>query len=143
MEVLRSTICNSLSFGITINVSTCSFKRSMPDCALFIRVRASNENGFVTIPTVRIPISFASCATTGAAPVPVPPPIPHVTNTISAPRIISVISSLFSSAAACPTSGEAPAPSPFVNFSPICRQFGALQFNRCCLSVLTHTNSTP
>ena len=35
--------------------------------------------GLVTTPTVRIPISFAAPAITGAAPVPVPPPIPQVT----------------------------------------------------------------
>ena len=34
---------------------------------------------FVTTPIVNIPISFADCATIGAAPVPVPPPIPAVT----------------------------------------------------------------
>lgn len=57
----------------------------VPASALFMRVRASKRNGFVTTPTVRIPISFAIPATTGAAPVPVPPPIPQVTNTMSAP----------------------------------------------------------
>ena len=56
---------------------------------------------------------------TGAAPVPVPPPIPQVTNTISAPSIICLTSSMLSSAAFCPTSGCAPAPRPFVIFSPI------------------------
>ena len=76
-------------------------------------------NGFVTTATVRIPKFLAISATTGAAPVPVPPPIPHVTNTMSASFIISLISSLFSSTALAPISGLAPAPSPFVSFSPI------------------------
>ena len=110
---------------------------------MFIRLLASNLNGFVTIPTVRIPSSFDISATAGAAPVPVPPPIPHVTNTISAPFIISVISSRFSSAAAFPTSGFAPAPRPLVSFSPIWRHVAELQFIRCCLSVFIHINSTP
>ena len=44
-------------------------------------------------------------------------------------------SSRFSSAAFSPISGIMPAPSPLVSFSPICMQFGALQFLRCCLSV--------
>ena len=117
--VLLSTISNNLSFGITINVSTHSFNRSIPDIALTIRVFASNLKGFVTTPTVKIPCSFAICATTGAAPVPVPPPIPQVTNTISAPFTAAASSSELSSAAFCPISGCAPAPSPFVNFSPI------------------------
>ena len=42
----------------------------------------SNWNGLVTTPTVRMPISRAARAMTGAAPVPVPPPMPAVTNTM-------------------------------------------------------------
>ena len=76
-------------------------------------------NGFVTTPIVKIPISFAKPATIGAAPVPVPPPIPHVTNTISAPLKTSDISVLLSSADCAPISGFAPAPNPLVIFSPI------------------------
>ena len=119
MVVLRSTISRILSFGITISVSTLSFSRSIPPSALVMRVRASKRKGLVTTPTVRMPISFAIPAMTGAAPVPVPPPMPQVTNTISAPESAFVISSVLSSAAFCPTSGFAPAPSPFVSFSPI------------------------
>ena len=117
--VRLSTISKSLSFGITIRVSTFSFKFSIPISALFIRVLASKRKGFVTTPTVRIPISFAAPATMGAAPVPVPPPMPQVTKTMSAPSISCLSSSILSSAAFLPTSGCAPAPSPFVNFSPI------------------------
>ena len=62
---------------------------------------------------------IAAAAITGAAPVPVPPPIPQVTNTMSAPSINCFTSSMLSSAAFCPTSGCAPAPSPLVIFSPI------------------------
>ena len=43
---------------------------------------ASKEKGLVTMPTVRMPRSCATSATTGAAPVPVPPPIPAVMKTI-------------------------------------------------------------
>ena len=117
--VLLSTISSNLSLGMTIKVSTLSFKRSIPPRALTIRAFASNLKGFVTTPTVKIPISFAIPATTGAAPVPVPPPMPQVTNTISAPLISAVSSSIFSSAAFWPISGCAPAPSPLVSFSPI------------------------
>ncbi len=119
MLVLLSTISKSLSFGITINVSTFSFSLSMPPIALFIRCFASNLNGFVTTPTVKMPISLATPATTGAATVPVPPPIPQVIKTISAPLIACVISSMLSSAAFSPISGCPPAPSPLVIFSPI------------------------
>ena len=143
IDVLLSTISSSLSFGITISVSTFCFSLSIPWIALFIRCLASNLNGFVTTPTVRHPRSLAMPATTGAAPVPVPPPIPQVTNTISAPLISSVSSSILSSAAFAPTSGFAPAPRPFVSFSPICTNCGALHNCSAWRSVLTPMNSTP
>ena len=112
---------------MTIKVSTFSFNLSIPARALFILTLASNLKGFVTTPTVRLPCSFANLATTGAAPVPVPPPIPHVTNTMSAPAIACLISSTLSFAASSPTLGSAPHPRPFVIFSPICKAVGALQ----------------
>ena len=143
MVVLLSTISSNLSLGITISVSTLSLIFSIPLIALIMRAFASKRKGFVTTPTVRIPISFASLATIGAAPVPVPPPIPQVTNTISAPFRAAAISSLLSSAAFSPISGLAPAPSPLVSFSPICKSLGALQSCNACLSVLIPINSTP
>ena len=91
----------------------------MPFSAAARRRLPSNAKGLVTTPTVNAPTSLAHSATIGAAPVPVPPPIPAVINTISAPDIASVISSLLSSAAFFPISGFAPAPSPFVSLSPI------------------------
>ena len=141
--VRLSTISSSLSLGITIRVSTFSLIRSIPFKAFTIRAFASKRKGFVTTPTVKMPISFASLATTGAAPVPVPPPIPQVTNTISAPFRAAEISSVLSSAAFSPISGLAPAPSPLVSFSPICNNFGALQSCNACLSVFTPIKSTP
>ena len=45
----------------------------------------SRLNGLVTTPTVSAPISLATSAMTGAAPVPVPPPRPAATKTMSAP----------------------------------------------------------
>ena len=138
-----STTSRSLSFGITIIVSTFSFNLSIPLNAFCILVFDSKRKGFVTTPTVRAPCSFAIRAITGAAPVPVPPPIPHVTNTMSAPLSAAEISSELSSAAFSPTSGCAPAPSPFVSFSPICINVGALQSCSACLSVFTAINSTP
>ena len=126
-----------------MRASTCSLRFSIPWMAFCIRCFASNLKGFVTMPTVRIPMSLAMPAMTGAAPVPVPPPIPQVTNTMSAPFNAFCISSALSSAAFSPISGLAPAPSPFVSFSPICIGLGALHKVRACLSVLTPMNSTP
>ena len=143
MVVRLSTISRRRSLGITIRVSTAFFRFSIPSRALFIRCFASKRKGFVTTPTVRIPISLAILAITGAAPVPVPPPIPQVTNTISAPFMACASSSWLSSAAFSPISGFAPAPSPFVSFSPICMAVGALQNWSACLSVLIPMNSTP
>ena len=49
----------------------------MPRSAICMRLRPSNANGLVTTATVSAPDSRASSATTGAAPVPVPPPMPR------------------------------------------------------------------
>ena len=68
----------------------------MPFSACARRRLPSNANGLVTTPTVNAPISLAHSATIGAAPVPVPPPIPAVTNTISAPSRAFIISSRLS-----------------------------------------------
>ena len=81
--------------------------------------KSHEVKGLVTIPTVRISNSRATRATTGAAPVPVPPPIPAVINTMSVPSSIARISSIDSSAARAPIWGFAPAPKPLVIFSPI------------------------
>ena len=54
----------------------------------------------------------------GAPPVPVPPPIPAVINTISDPSMDLAISSYDSIAALWPISGLAPAPKPRVNSTP-------------------------
>ena len=72
----------------------------------------------VTIPTVRICFSFARRAIVGAAPVPVPPPIPAAMKIILAPSTASLNSVRLSSAAPSPTSGRAPAPIPRVSFLP-------------------------
>ena len=143
IDVFLSITCNNLSFGITTKVSTLPFKLSIPLSAWVNLFFPSNVNGFVTTPIVNIPISFAHEATIGAAPVPVPPPIPAVTNTMSAPLKASVISALLSSAAWAPMSGFAPAPSPLVIFSPIWIFDEAFDRSKACLSVLTAINSTP
>ncbi len=90
-----------------------------------MRRRPSKVKGRVTTPIVNAPTSFATSATTGAPPVPVPPPNPAVINTKSAPSKEWAISSRDSSAAFCPIAGFPPAPSPRVNFCPTCKRFSA------------------
>src|SRR5215204_4249935 len=120
IDVRRSTTSRSFWFGTTISVSTWERSLSMPSRACCMRRPPSNSNGFVTTPTVSAPISsLAISAITGAAPVPVPPPSPAVTNTMSAPFSDSLISSRLSAAAPAPISGLAPAPSPFVSSCPM------------------------
>ena len=65
----------------------------IPRSAWVARLRPSNPNGRVTTPIVSAPRPFAISATTGAPPVPVPPPSPAVMKTMSAPLRISSISS--------------------------------------------------
>ena len=90
---------------------------------------------------VRIPRSFATFATTGAAPVPVPPPMPAVTKTIFVPSSSSrSMSSMLLSASFLPTSGLAPAPKPTV---PSCSFTGTGDFDSAALSVLHTANVTP
>ena len=103
----------------------------------------SKWNGLVTTPTVRMPSSRAARDTTGEAPVPVPPPMPAVTNTMWAPVRWSRISSITSSAAARPTSGCEPAPRPSVTVTPIWMMRSARDLARAWASVLATTKSTP
>ena len=50
----------------------------------------SKDIGLVTMATANAPTSLAALATIGAAPVPVPPPMPAAIKTISAPSNIVV-----------------------------------------------------
>ena len=128
---------SSFSFGITIRESTYFRSSEIPFSAWSIFCSRSNANGLVTTATVRMPASCARRATTGAAPVPVPPPMPAVINTISAPFSAASISSLFSSALFSPTSGLLPAPRPLVSFAPIWILVVALELFSAFASVLT------
>src|SRR5581483_1592196 len=134
---------SSFSLGMAIIVSTDSSSSFRPRSACVMRRLPSKLNGLVMTPTVSAPISDASDAMIGAAPVPVPPPMPAVTNTRSAPSSASMILSASSSAALRPVSGLAPAPSPFVSFTPSCIFSGARDICSACRSVLATTNSTP
>mmetsp|Transcript_1814 Transcript_1814/g.4809 ORF Transcript_1814/g.4809 Transcript_1814/m.4809 type:complete len:209 (-) Transcript_1814:357-983(-) len=124
--VFSGTIRRSLSLETMMSVSTTSRSFSIPSRACFILLRPSNAKGFVTTPTVRQPQVFlAMSAMTGAAPVPVPPPIPAVMNIMSAPEHMCSTSLTFSMAAALPTLGSPPAPRPRVNCLPMLSVFGA------------------
>src|SRR6056297_3512341 len=108
-----------------------------------MRFVPSNWNGLVTTPTVSTPISRAACAITGAAPVPVPPPMPAVMKHMCAPASASTISSIDSSAAAQPTWGLAPAPRPCVTPVPSWMRRDAFDCCSAWASVFAATNSTP
>ena len=140
---LRSLIDSSRSFGITMRVSTSSRSLAMPSSAELARRRPSNANGRVTTPIVRAPRLREIRATTGAPPVPVPPPSPAVTKTMSAPLMTSSISSAWSSAAWVPTSGLAPAPRPRVSSRPMSSFTSASLMRSAWASVLIAMNSTP
>ena len=116
---------------------------SMPALADLLRLPPSNLNGVVTTATVKTSISFAIRAMTGAAPVPVPPPMPAVMNTISEFSSKVRIASSSLSAASRPTSGLAPAPKPRLLFAPSCNLCGTVRRSRACLSVLAQINVTP
>ena len=73
-----STTSSRRSLGMTMRVSTFCRKSATASIADACLLRPSNVNGRVTTPTVRLPASFESFATTGADPEPVPPPMPAV-----------------------------------------------------------------
>ncbi len=139
---LPSTGIN-LSFGMVINESTTPDISLIPISACDIRLVRSKANGLVTTATVRMPISLAIWAITGAAPVPVPPPMPAVTKSMLEPSIASWMRSRSSRAACLPIPGSAPAPSPLVILEPICMVVRISIFLSACTSVLTQMYSTP
>ena len=118
--MLSDAISRRVSLGITNKVSQLFFISFIPSNALFFLIGPSKANGFVTIPIVSALVSLEIFAMAGAAPVPVPPPIPAVIKTISALFSSSAIISLFSLTACSPISEFAPAPKPLVNSFPIC-----------------------
>ena len=107
------------SLGIVMSVSTFDFSDSLDFSATILRLAPSKLNGLVTTPIVRAPSSLAISAMTGAAPEPVPPPMPAVMKTMSESRSASAIFSESSSAARSPIDASPPAPSPRVILSPI------------------------
>ena len=141
--MFASSLSISRSLGITMTVSANSSIRSMPSWATSLRRSPSKPNGRVTTAMVSAPQRFAASATTGAAPVPVPPPMPAAMKTMSTPLKWLTSSSRLSSAACAPRSGSPPTPSPPDSMSPIRMLTGALENSSCCASVLIVTNCTP
>ena len=128
---------------MTNSASTFLAISSTPSKAWSIFRFPSKRNGIVTIPTVRIPMSLEMRAITGAAPVPVPPPIPAVMKTILVPSdSIFRISSLLSSAAIFARSGLLPAPRPWVISRPNESLTGISERMSAWLSVLHNTKVT-
>ena len=142
-DVFSLDTVSSRSLGMTMRVSTFSLRRWMPASACTERRRPSKPNGRVTTPMVSAPSALAISAMTGAAPVPVPPPLPAVMNTMSAPLSTSSISSRCSSAAWRPTSGSLPAPRPRVSSRPMSSLTSASLISSAWASVFTAMNSTP
>ncbi len=131
---------SSFSLSTTMRLSTFDSSSDTPSSACLPRRRPSNSNGLVTTPTVRMPSSLAARAITGAAPVPVPPPMPAVMNNMCAPAIDSLMRSTASCADWRPISGLLPAPRPVW---PSCTSVPALLRCKACASVLAQMNSTP
>ena len=137
-----SSLYISLSFSLlmTSRASTCLLISSTPSSAWSIFLSPSQRKGMVTMPMVRMSISLAVCAMMGAAPVPVPPPIPAVMNTILVPSFsIFLMSSILSSAALRARAGRFPAPRPSF---PSCNFTGTGESFNAWLSVLHSTNVT-
>jgi hypothetical protein len=105
-----------------------------------MRCDPSYSKGLVTTPTVRMPMSLAMRAITGAAPVPVPPPMPAVMNSMFAPSSASRTCASAASAATRPASGLLPAPRPVC---PSCRCVCARERDSACASVLAAMKCTP
>ena len=134
--------------GMAITESTQSRSWASPSTAWPMRRLPSSEKGRVTTATVRtLPVSppswLAIEATTGAAPVPVPPPRPAVMKTMSEPSRASQIFSVSSTAAWRPMSGLAPAPRPLVSLPPIWILTEERFARSAWRSVFTAMNSTP
>src|SRR5215831_5134327 len=143
IDEFRPATASKRWFGMAIRVSQLAFRSRIPSSACFIRRLPSKTKGLVTTPTVREPSSLAILAITGAAPVPVPPPMPAVTKIMSAPSSTSRRRSTSSWAERFPTSGLPPAPRPRVSFSPSWNLMGERLARRACASVLAAMKSTP
>ena len=153
MSSALAKACVKPSFGyisvrrsllITNRASVYFPSSSAPRRAFRIFGIPSKKKGIVTMPTVSMPRLLTARATTGEAPVPVPPPMPAVMNTmfgLGSSR--ASISSMLSSAASRAISGLPPAPKPPVVLGPIRSFVGTGDIRSAWASVLSTTNSIP
>mmetsp|Transcript_30017 Transcript_30017/g.64519 ORF Transcript_30017/g.64519 Transcript_30017/m.64519 type:complete len:254 (-) Transcript_30017:280-1041(-) len=140
--VPSSTRSSRRSLETTIIASTCCASLATAESACRVLRMPSKLKGFVTTPTVSAPADCAHSATIGAAPDPVPPPMPATTKTMSEPATICEICSKLSSAAAMPMSGLPPAPNPREVPAPRPRRFGERDASSAWMSVLIAQYST-
>mmetsp|Transcript_16444 Transcript_16444/g.35245 ORF Transcript_16444/g.35245 Transcript_16444/m.35245 type:complete len:314 (+) Transcript_16444:652-1593(+) len=140
--VPSSTRSSSRSLETTIIASTCDCSLAIAASACRILRAPSKEKGLVTTPTVSAPAALAHSATIGAAPEPVPPPMPATTNTMSELSTICDSWSMLSSAAARPLSGLPPAPRPRDVSAPNPSLFGESDASSAWMSVFTAQYST-
>src|SRR5438132_687336 len=105
--------------------------------------QGSGRGADVDVDQGRIDRLFDRCARTGAPPVPVPPPRPHVMKTMSAPWTTDRSSSAASRADSSPTWGSAPAPRPRVTRRPRRSLCGDRMMRRCWASVFAAKSSAP
>ena len=125
-----------------INESVRSRRRWIPARAFVIRPRSA-RNGVVARLITTLPAAWASSATWGATPVPVPPPSPTVMKVRSASPIWFRSSCSEISAHRSPISGRPPAPMPRVTPPPIRSFRSAWMESRCTASVFTTTVRAP
>ena len=143
MLVPRSSTAIRRSLGMMITVSADPCRASSPTAAASVRRLPSKPKGRVTTATVSAPISRAIFATSGAPPVPVPPPSPAAMNTRSLPRSARRTCSSLSRTACSPRWGSPPVPRPRVISIPTGMRTSASLTSSAWRSVLTATNSTP
>ena len=130
---------------MTRRASTLSRICLTPSSAWRILAVPSKRKGMVTIPIVSRPACMAILPMTGAAPVPVPPPIPAVMKTmrVSPSMRASRIACSLSRAASLARSGLAPAPRPLVTVGPIVILSTTGLRSRAWVSVLHRRKDTP
>src|SRR3990172_4643527 len=103
------TRARSRSLSSTIRLLHASRSASSPRRAASWRW-ASARNGIVATPTTTAPAIRAQFATSGARPVPVPPPRPAITNVRSPPHAAARTSFSCNAAKRAPISGRPPVP---------------------------------
>ena len=82
---IGQNLTRGLGSGALPDLGRQAAEESRAELQQAIQAAASNEKGLLTTATVSAPLSLATWAITGAAPVPVPPPMPTARKIMSAP----------------------------------------------------------